>query len=264
MAASRALFLPPSPLVVGGEVIYSSTSRRGYNYRTPTRKRRLGLKMCREEQVPQSSQTEQDSLNQWVIDDVLIQEIVQDTMLDSKPLAMVYDSRSDGFNNEEFFSKMIPLDGVPSLVLGITSKGERFGGYTSHGFAARDDYREARTERGLFVFAVRDGEVVVAESTDRVLYDFYDYAIRFGAGLLGIPMNPSKHVMKANVGTSSCKMTDGFSSVFGDSTLATLDRVEVLVAKEYYDACAGSGDGGSQQQGLGGFVRNLFKNTRVN
>lgn len=264
MTASRPLFLPPSLLLTGGQAIYSSISRRGYTYRTPTRKRRIGLIVCSEEEEPQTSQTKQDSLNQWVLDDVLIQKIVQDTMLESKPLARIYDSRSDGFNNEEFFSKMIPLDGVPSLVLGITSKGERFGGYTSHGFAARDDYREARTERGLFVFAVRNGEVVVAEQPDRVLYDFYDYAIRFGAGMLGIPMNPSKHIMKANVGTSSCKMMDGFSSVFGESTLATLDRVEVLVAKEYYDACVRSAAGASKQEGFGRLLQNLFKNTRVN
>lgn len=190
----------------------------------------------------------------FLLDDTKVAQIVAGTMLEGCELGCSYDSREDGFDHAAFFNRLEPLDGVPSLVVGVTESGGLFGGYTSHGFAARDDYREATTERGLFVFAVRDEEVVEAAPTDRVLYDFYDYAIRFGAGLLGIPMNPSKHIMKANVGTSSCAMPDGCTSVFGEFSMAPIDRLQVLVSKKYIDAAGNGGATGAK----GGLFGRLF------
>lgn len=181
-----------------------------------------------------SEHDEQES-EDMLLDSGTLNKILEGTMLSNRQLARAYSSRTDGFSNTAFFGRMIPLDGVPSLVVGRTETGELFGGYTSHGFAGRDDYRETTSPQGLFVFAVRDGRVIMAEQTDRVLYDFYDCAIRFGAGLLTIPMNAAKHVMKDNMGRSACVMEDGFASVFGDSSMASLEVVHVLVASEYVD-----------------------------
>lgn len=164
-----------------------------------------------------------------------LKNLLCDTMLANRPLTRVFSSTTEGFSNEAFFEAQLGLGGVPSLVLGRTTGGRIFGAYTAFGFVPRDDYREASTSRALFVFTVLDGEVVVATCTDQVQYDFYDYAIRFGSARLGIPMNPRKHIMKANVGTSSCLLPDGSTSVFGDSTMATLELVEVFVAKQYVD-----------------------------
>lgn len=173
-------------------------------------------------------------------------------MLSGKKLGRPYSSREDGFSHTAFFDRLQPLDGVPSLVLGVTDTDIRFGGYTSHGFAARDDYREASTPRGLFVFAIRDGCVVIADSTDRVLYDFADYAIRIGAASLCIPMNPTKHFLAADVATSSCTMPDGNTSVFGEFTRARLRYIEVLVAQQFIDEAS------SRKQEKKGFFNRIF------
>lgn len=156
-------------------------------------------------------------------------------MLQNDQLAQVYSSTHHGFSNHIFFEKLIPLGGVPSLVLGCTEAGVLFGGYSAYGFYARDDYRQASTPRSLFVFTIDNGEVVFAKNTDPVHYDFYDYAIRFGAALLGVPMNPVKHTLKANMGTSSCRLSNGQTSVFGDATLAKISALQVWVAKKYVD-----------------------------
>lgn len=156
-------------------------------------------------------------------------------MLENEQLAEAYNSMHHGFSNDNFFKKLIPLGGVPSLLLGCTEAGVLFGGYSAYGFYARDDYRQASTPRSLFVFTVNNGEVVFAENTDPVHYDFYDYAIRFGAALLGIPMNPAKHTLKANMGTSSCRLSNGQTSVFGDATLAKINFLQVWVAKKYIE-----------------------------
>lgn len=158
---------------------------------------------------------------------------LQDTMLANEPLARVYVATRDGFSNDAFFEKQIPLGGVPSLVLGQTEAGVLFGGYSSYGFYARDDYREATSPRSMFVFTVDDDQVIFAEDTDPVHYDFYDYAIRLGASLLGIPMNPGKHILKRDMATSSCRLSNGQNSVLGDATLAKLREVEVWVAEKY-------------------------------
>lgn len=156
-------------------------------------------------------------------------------MLEGQVLARVYSSSDNGFCNESFFESQMLLGGVPSLLLGQTTAGRAFGGYTANGFLARDDYREASTEKAMFVFTVSEDQVLVAANTDNVQYDFFDYAVRFGAGLLGIPMNPDKHIMKANMGTSSCRLPDGSTSVFGEFGMAALDHIEVLVAQKYLD-----------------------------
>lgn len=202
-----------------------------------------------EEKNDINTDNKSDLERSFVLSDDILATVLEDTMLSGRTLGRAYSSERDGFSNVAFFERLQPLDGVPSLVLGITKSGDYFGGYTSHGFAARDDYRDVSTPRGLFVFAVRNGNVIVAEPTDRVLYDFYDYAVRLGAGLLGIPMNPAKHIMRADMGTSSCRMSDGYNSVFGDSTMATLEYVEVLVAQEYLDALR------TQKKGQGLFSR---------
>lgn len=156
-------------------------------------------------------------------------------MLENRPLSLIYSSSQHGFSNDSFFDQLLPLGGVPSLVLGIAENASVFGGYTANGFLARDDYRQASTARAMFVFAIRDTTLVIADNTDPIQYDFYDYAIRFGAGLLGIPMNPAKHIMKPNMATSSCRMPDGTTSLFGDFNMTAITRLEVYVAKEYVD-----------------------------
>lgn len=179
---------------------------------------------------------------------------LEGTMLQDEKLAQVYSATQDGFSNDAFFEKLIPLGGVPSLVLGRTEAGVLFGGYSAYGFYARDDYRQASTSRSLFVFTVDDGNIVFADNTDPVHYDFYDYAIRFGAALLGVPMNPAKHVLKANMATSSCRLPNGQTSVFGDATLAKIGVLQVWVAEKYVD---------KQQQkekdSLGSFFSRLFR-----
>lgn len=163
-------------------------------------------------------------------------DLLEGTMLAREPLALAYTSSRYGFDNEAFFDRLMPLGGVPSLVLGQTSAGTKFGGYTAYGFLARDDYREAATERSMFVFRVEeDDDVLVAENTDPVQYDFYDYAVRLGAAMLGVPMNPRKHTMKSDVGTSSCRLPNGETSVFGDATLAKIDVLQVWVAQRYVE-----------------------------
>lgn len=180
--------------------------------------------------------------------------ILDGTMLADEPLALAFTTIRHGFDNEAFFDKMIPLGGVPSLVLGRTSAGVLFGGYTAYGFLARDDYREAATERSMFVFRVaEDGAILIAGNTDPIQYDFYDYAVRLGAALLGVPMNPAKHTMKSDVGTSSCRLPNGETSVFGDSSLAKIDELQVWVAKRYVD------DVNAKQANPGkGFFAKLF------
>lgn len=171
-----------------------------------------------------------------LLPDSKLPDILTGTMLADEPLAPAFTSSRDGFDNEAFFDRLIPLGGVPSLVLGQTAAGVSFGGYTAYGFLARDDYREAATGRSMFVFRVADdGKVLIAESTDLVQYDFYDYAVRLGAASLGVPMNPSKHTMKSDVGSSSCRLPNGETSVFGDTTLAKIDQLQVWVAKRYVD-----------------------------
>lgn len=179
-----------------------------------------------------SSDSPKDTANALLTVDQL-ETAVCGTMLEGKTLALAYSTDQDGFDNDMFFTRLAMLDGVPSLVTGVTEDGALFGAYTAHGFLGRDDYRDSSNERALFAFAVRDGQVVFAQSEDRMLYDFWDCAIRFGGGMLEIPMNPRKHVMKANVGRSSCRMPDGYGSLFGHSTMAPLRVVEVSVDQKY-------------------------------
>lgn len=175
-------------------------------------------------------------------------------MLADEPLATVFNSSNDGFDNDAFFNRMIPLGGVPSLVLGRTMAGVTFGGYTANGFLARDDYREASTDRSMFVFRIdENGDVLVAENTDPIQYDFYDYAIRFGSALLGIPMNPNKHLLKSNTGKSSCRLPNGESSVFGDATIGTIETLQVWVAKRYVDEVQAK-----KAKAGNGFFKSLF------
>ena len=174
-----------------------------------------------------------------LVSESILETIVAGTRLENQSLSQVYSSKLHGFDNESFFETMFPLDGVPSLLLGRTIDGHIFGGYTAFGFAARDDYREATTDRAMFVFSIDSSQnVIEALRTDRVQYDFYDYAVRFGAALLTIPMNPNKHIMRANVGTSSCVLPNGRTSVFGEYTRATLDLVQVFAEKKYVDMAA--------------------------
>eukprot|EP00177_Eucheuma_denticulatum_P004207 GFKZ01007626.1.p1 GENE.GFKZ01007626.1~~GFKZ01007626.1.p1 ORF type:complete len:264 (+),score=26.58 GFKZ01007626.1:76-867(+) len=178
---------------------------------------------------------------------------LQDTMLSNEQLARVFAATRDGFSNDAFFDKQLSLGGVPSLVLGQTEAGVLFGGYSSYGFYARDDYREATSPRSMFVFTVDKDQVIFAENTDPVHYDFYDYAVRFGASLLGIPMNPDKHILKRDMATSSCRLPNGQTSVLGGATLAKLREVEVWVAKKY-----ALQDKPLEKQAVGGFFSRLF------
>lgn len=139
------------------------------------------------------------------------------------------------------------------MLLGHTEDGNLFGGYTAFGFLARDDYREATSEKAMFVFSVQGDQLLIAEPTDLVLYDFYDYAVRFGAGLLCMPMNPAKHIMKPNAATSSCRMPDGTTSVFGEFAMAKVKRLEVLVARKYIDELEKP-----KQQSKSGFFSRFF------
>ncbi|CAN8068952.1 unnamed protein product [Agarophyton chilense] len=182
-----------------------------------------------------SEHNELDDAQPFLLPDSTIASIVQGTMLHDCQLASVYSSDVQGFSNESFFDAQMPLEGVPSLLLGQTETGVFFGGYTAFGFIARDDYREATNEKAMFVFSVRADDVLFAFPTDLVLYDFYDYAVRFGSALLCIPMNPAKHIMRANAASSTCRMPDGTTSVFGDFGMAKLKKVQVLVAKKYLD-----------------------------
>ncbi|CDF40865.1 unnamed protein product [Chondrus crispus] len=189
-----------------------------------------------------------------LVPETKLPEILAGTMLAGEPLAMAFNSSDDGFDHELFFERMIPLGGVPSLVLGKTLAGVCFGGYAANGFLARDDYREATTERSMFVFRIDAcGDVLLAENTDPIQYDFYDYAIRFGAALLGIPMNPTKHILKSNVGTSSCKLPNGETSVLGDATMGKIDQLQVWVAKRYIDEVNAQNSKSGK-----GFFRSLF------
>lgn len=182
-----------------------------------------------------------------------INSVLDGTMLASDTLALAYTSTRDGFDNESFFDCLMPLGGVPSLVLGRTVSGSLFGGYAASGFLARDDYREATNPRSLFVFRITEAnELLFAESTDLVQYDFYDYAVRLGAALLGVPMNPRKHIMKADMGTSSCRLSNGETSVFGDATLAKIEELQVWVAQKYMDELDG------QKPEKRGFFARLF------
>lgn len=180
--------------------------------------------------------------------------LLHPTMLRDKELTRIYASSQHGFSHTAFFDQLMPLDGVPALVLGRTVAGTRFGGYTSHGFAARDDYREASKPTGLFVFRIDDGQdddseegndtVVIADPTDLVLYDFADFAVRFGASLLTIPMNVDKHGFPNDTARSTCRMPDGSTSVLGSSSLAKLETVDVFVASEYVSEQGGAKRGG--------------------
>lgn len=183
-----------------------------------------------------------------------LDEILTGTMLAGEPLEQVYLSSRDGFSNETFFDKLLPLGGVPSIVIGRTDTGVIFGGYTSYGFYARDDYRESTTPRSMFVFKIDDDQIFIAENTDPVQYDFYDYAIRFGAALLGIPMNPAKHILKSNVGTSSCRLPNGETSVFGDATLSKIDVLQVFCAEKYAIEARRE----ESKKPFGGFLSGLF------
>lgn len=206
-------FIAPTPVAVK-----RSSS---INYRCPTR-------------LPPSSQAETPA--PYLLERPVLDKLLQPTMLSSKPLALVYSSAQHSFSNDAFFSCLIPLGGVPSLVLARSQSGLIVGGYAASGFLARDDYREASTPDSMFVFRLEpNNQISRAINTDPVQYDFYDYAIRFGAGLLGIPMNPAKHTMASNMATSSCLMPNGDKSLFGEYTLTKLDVVQVLVAKQYVD-----------------------------
>lgn len=182
-----------------------------------------------------------------------IAKAVRGTMLQHCQLAQVYSSELHGFSNDAFFDQQLPLEGVPSLLLGQTEDGKLFGGYTAFGFLARDDYREATTEKAMFVFSVHADELLIAHPTDLVQYDFYDYAVRLGAGLLCMPMNPAKHIMKPNAATSSCRMPDGTTSVFGQFSMAKVKHLQVLVAKKYVDELDKS-----KQQSKSGFFSRFF------
>lgn len=182
-----------------------------------------------------------------------IQTILKGTILAPDALSLAYTSKRDGFDNEAFFDRLIPFGGVPSLILGKTTTGALFGGYAACGFAARDDYREATNPRSMFVFRVTDdAQILFAQPTDLVQYDFYDYAIRLGASLLGVPMNP-KHILKSDMGTSSCRLPSGETSVFGDATLAKIQVLQVWVAQKYVEELAAK----KQSKGKG-FLASLF------
>lgn len=187
------------------------------------------------EKQPSTPEESGEETNSFLLSADMITEVTQGTMLEGRPLRRVYFSEEDGFSNEIFFDCQMALGGVPSLLLGVTESGIRFGGYTANGFLARDDYRETSSAKSMFVFTIVDGQLVVAEPTDQVQYDFYDYAVRFGAGLLGIPMNPGKHIMKADMATSSCRLPNGGTSLFGKYTMSKLKVVEVLVDTKYVD-----------------------------
>lgn len=152
-----------------------------------------------------------------------------------RELACVYASEEHSFNHDSFFDQLAPLGGVPSLVLCRTENGLVCGGYTAFGFMARDDYRETMRDEAMFVFYMDgdSGQAVRAVTAKPVIqFDFADYAVRFGTGLLGVPMNPRKHVMAANAATSSCMLPDGRGSLFGDTTMTRLELLEVFVDKE--------------------------------
>lgn len=204
---------------------------------------------------PPTETPEQDQTT-LLLPSSIISKILSETVLaqDAEALLPIYTSAQHGFDNETFFELLIPLGGVPSLILGQTTTGTKFGGYAASGFLARDDYREAVNPRSMFVFTMtEDGQIMFADPTDLVQYDFFDYAIRLGAGLLGIPMNPRKHILKPDIGTSSCRLPNGQTSVFGDATLAKIQHLQVCVAQKYVDELTAE-----QKNKKKGFFQSLF------
>jgi TLD len=199
--------------------------------------------------APSASEDSASLLSSY-LSPAMLAAAVEGTQLANCELAKMYDSARDGWSNKSFFEANVLFEGgVPTLLVGRTVGGAVFGGVNSVGFDRRDDYRDSVT---CLLFAIdKNGKLQISRPATRqgstAIMDFEDCAVSFGTADLRIPMNQRKYLLAPDRATSALGanynvLPNGQTSLFGENSVETLERLETYVKLQFVEEAAALAD----------------------
>lgn len=147
-----------------------------------------------------------------------IRPCLKQTGLEQRALQLVYDGNRDGFTPEAFH-RGVDRRG-PGVVLGISTTGERFGGYNPKGWVGYGEYRPGLS---AFLFVWKGDRMIKLRKTGGAgmcVIDKPEEGPMFGAEGLSIPMRSGfERRARCKLGPYYERMNNGQKTIFSDGKM---------------------------------------------